>query len=347
MLCLSQTVFVGEAANTDGGCGIRDPLPLYTPAFLGVGASMRGTRPSAVGRKTGGKPTVFRFDATRRSRARLTDRSRHLSLGRPTNWWLERAGAVGGRAHSRMSFPKGTWKTGSFCLAPTTAGVPQTFCDVEELASLDKWSSCDKPLPCSQSTALDTLSCESVSTPGIGISYEASQNSSLDGDLKTANHGKHRCIQPTTALIIYMKEYDIIDIQSNAASTQPITKNCLFKNYLPLILPYISYFNVVKMCKEQITSQQPILWSTKMCQSTFHIVNTNDWNDYHASSYASTVLGVVILSVHLSVHPYVCHTCAMWQNQTMHCGYFDTTWKGNHSRFLTPTVVDGWCPFCL
>ena len=33
----------------------------------------------------------------------------------------------------------------------------------------------------------------------------------------------------------------------------------------------------------------------------------------------------------------VCHTHALWQNQIMHCGYFDTTRKGNHSSFLTPT----------
>ena len=31
----------------------------------------------------------------------------------------------------------------------------------------------------------------------------------------------------------------------------------------------------------------------------------------------------------------------------MHCEYFDTTWKGNHSSFLTPTVAGGRCPFCL
>jgi len=28
----------------------------------------------------------------------------------------------------------------------------------------------------------------------------------------------------------------------------------------------------------------------------------------------------------------------------MHCGYFDTTRKGNHSSFLTPTAVCGRCP---
>ena len=53
--------------------------------------------------------------------------------------------------------------------------------------------------------------------------------------------------------------------------------------------------------------------------------------------YASAVLGVVIMSVCLSV----CHTRALWQNQTMHCGYFDTARKAHHSSFLTPTVVGG------
>ena len=59
-------------------------------------------------------------------------------------------------------------------------------------------------------------------------------------------------------------------------------------------------------------------------------------------SYATAVLGVVILSV--------CHMRALWQNQTiqtMHCGYFDTTRKGSHSSFLTPTVVGGRHPFRL
>jgi len=31
----------------------------------------------------------------------------------------------------------------------------------------------------------------------------------------------------------------------------------------------------------------------------------------------------------------------------MHFGYFDTTRKGNHSSFLTSTVVGGRCPFLL
>ena len=47
-------------------------------------------------------------------------------------------------------------------------------------------------------------------------------------------------------------------------------------------------------------------------------------------SYASAVLGVVILSVCPS------HACFV---TAMHCGFFDTTRNGNHSSFVTPTVV--------
>ena len=57
-------------------------------------------------------------------------------------------------------------------------------------------------------------------------------------------------------------------------------------------------------------------------------------------SNASTVLGVVILSVRLSFW----HTQALWQNKRTYCRYFDITWKSNHSSFLTPTLVDRWRP---
>ena len=46
---------------------------------------------------------------------------------------------------------------------------------------------------------------------------------------------------------------------------------------------------------------------------------------YRASSYASAVLAVVIVSVCPSVCLSVWHTHAYWQNQTMHCGYFNIT----------------------
>ena len=41
-----------------------------------------------------------------------------------------------------------------------------------------------------------------------------------------------------------------------------------------------------------------------------------------------------------SVHPSVCHMCGLWQNKMMHCGYFDTTRKGNHSATLDTN--SGW-----
>jgi len=55
------------------------------------------------------------------------------------------------------------------------------------------------------------------------------------------------------------------------------------------------------------------------------------------SSYASAVLGIIILSVCL----FVCHTRTFWRNERTHCLYFDITWKSNHSSFLTPKEVGG------
>ena len=52
-------------------------------------------------------------------------------------------------------------------------------------------------------------------------------------------------------------------------------------------------------------------------------------------------------SVCLSVRLSVCQSRVLWQNWMMHCGYFDNTRNGNHSSFLTPTMVGGRCPFPL
>ena len=38
------------------------------------------------------------------------------------------------------------------------------------------------------------------------------------------------------------------------------------------------------------------------------------------------------------------HALCLWQNQTMHCEYFDTTRNSNHSSILTPTEVGGQRP---
>jgi len=51
-------------------------------------------------------------------------------------------------------------------------------------------------------------------------------------------------------------------------------------------------------------------------------------------SYASAVLGVVILSVCLTV----CHTRAFWLIQRTYRRYFYATWKGNPSSFLVPKI---------
>jgi len=61
---------------------------------------------------------------------------------------------------------------------------------------------------------------------------------------------------------------------------------------------------------------------------------------YRANSYASAALAVVILSLCLSVCLSVTRVLCDKTKQ-MHCRYFDTTRKGNHSSFLTPTVVGG------
>jgi len=129
-----------------------NPLFLFKLACRGGGIVLR-TRSSAGGRKTGGRPADFRLDATRQSRARLTDLSRHLSLGR----------MLGARAQSRMSFPNGTGNAESFFLTSTSAEVGGMLCDVEELIT-GLESTHDMPLPGSRSTLWDALLLEYVSS---------------------------------------------------------------------------------------------------------------------------------------------------------------------------------------
>ena len=59
---------------------------------------------------------------------------------------------------------------------------------------------------------------------------------------------------------------------------------------------------------------------------------------FTARRYASAVLGVVILSVRLSVCLSVCHTRALWLIQRTYRRYFYTTRKGNPYSFLTPKI---------
>jgi len=84
-------------------------------------------------------------------------------------------------------------------------------------------------------------------------------------------------------------------------------------------------------------------------ESFIHITNLpwahcfNEWNTccqfVHCcclftarSSYASAVLGIVILSVRLSVR----HTRVSWRNERTYNWNFNTAWKGNQSSFLMP-----------
>jgi len=66
------------------------------------------------------------------------------------------------------------------------------------------------------------------------------------------------------------------------------------------------------------------MWRRYCCLTNFF---------YHAS-YASAVLGVVILSVRVSVR----HTRALWLIQRTDRWYFYITQKGNHSSFLLPKI---------
>ena len=77
----------------------------------------------------------------------------------------------------------------------------------------------------------------------------------------------------------------------------------------------------------------------KHSQKQNHLEFLTDWLGSRVFTVWAAVLAVVMLSVCLPVRPFVRHRRALWQNQTVHCGYLDTTRKGNHSIFLKPSVV--------
>ena len=88
-----------------------------------------------------------------------------------------------------------------------------------------------------------------------------------------------------------------------------------------------SYYNTVNVSSLNILSMyEPVsttIYNLQHCDCEYvseycltsnqHIIS----HFYCTSSYASAVLAVVILSV----YPSVCHTHALWQNQTMHCRF--------------------------
>jgi len=173
VLAEAKTSARWRSADCIWGCGIHGPAFLYPLVCLPISGCKSGTRTlkwQAGERKcAGGKPTSRRFDATIMSRARLTDRSRYLSLER---WAYDGAA---GRAQSRISFPKdnvGFGNLNSLFLAGDGARRAHKA-----------WA----PVQLARSSSHETMArgisvSESVSTSGFGISYETFHNSS-DGDL--------------------------------------------------------------------------------------------------------------------------------------------------------------------
>ena len=102
-------------------------------------------------------------------------------------------------------------------------------------------------------------------------------------------------------------------------------------------------------------SRSPDFWPASLqlrsCSNMFQAANWKGGPIFTREQLCySAVLAVVILYVCLSVCRSVClpHACfVLWQSQTMHCGYFDTTRKGNHPSFLTLKGIGGRRPLRL
>jgi len=57
-----------------------------------------------------------------------------------------------------------------------------------------------------------------------------------------------------------------------------------------------------------------------------------------------TNLSIIIIIINIIIINSVRHMHALWCNERTHCQHFDTICKGNHSSFLTRTVVVRWHP---
>ena len=92
----------------------------------------------------------------------------------------------------------------------------------------------------------------------------------------------------------------------------PGTADCLKRCQLSSLMSVINFWRLAAML---ITS------TVEICIQ--HLGRVEEMVFAARCSYASAVLGVVILSV--------CHTRALWLIQRTYRWYFYTTWKGNHS----------------
>ena len=129
------------------------------------------------------------------------------------------------------------------------------------------------------------------------------------------------------------------DIDSNSLSGPKAFHTREHKNLLVIVhVMHVINAHLEPICVENETEIS--LGKTKRQKHARAPPKQQPFGFYRASSYISAVLGVLIF-VCLSVRLSVCHMRALRQNQTMHCGYFDNVRKGNHSGFLTLTVVGG------
>jgi len=76
----------------------------------------------------------------------------------------------------------------------------------------------------------------------------------------------------------------------------------------------------------------------------FGEISSNNYEDILFTLFSGPLLAVTLtfnLLIPKATITSLRHTRALCQNQTVHCRYFYTTRKSNHSSFLTPIVVGG------
>ena len=111
---------------------------------------------------------------------------------------------------------------------------------------------------------------------------------------------------------------------------------------LSLIPSFLSFFLSCFTFPSKSVIASPLL---KQVWSNWNFSTVHRWSrfltDYFLPCDACNASwrGISCRKICPSVCLSVCHTRGLWQNQTVHCGYFDTIRKGSHSSFLTPTVV--------
>ena len=114
---------------------------------------------------------------------------------------------------------------------------------------------------------------------------------------------------------------------SHCRLMSPCCPLCLLDSHLQHVSPETIAMSVYMILKRWFVFENhlTILTLTHGCitvQNYYH--HKQCWLVFIAwSSYASAVLGIVILPVLLSVS----HTCALWRNERIHCRYFDNNIK--------------------